>query len=345
MSERVSHPMSRIFGNITDVKGIKVGVVTDRKAATGCTVITVEKGAVAGVSVKGGAPGTRETDLLDPLCRIEEVHAIALSGGSAFGLDVACGVARYLEEKGHGLHRGPYTIPIVPAAIIFDLFIGNGRVRPDASWGYEAALMAESGPVPEGSEGAGTGATVGKALGLASAVKAGQSSLSQVQPEGLVVGVLVVVNSLGDVVDQKGKLLAGPRDLETGEMKRTLEIFQRDHNSVDKNRGPLDKKGDSLKGKEGYGDNTTLAVVATNARLSKVEVNKLAGIAHNGLSTVIKPLHTAWDGDTIFTLATGEVSSPVDLVGAVATDLLSEAVLRALFQAHSLGDIPSLKDL
>ncbi len=342
--------MSCMFGNITDVKGVKVGVVTDRESVTGCTVITVEKGAVAGVSVKGGAPGTRETDLLDPLCRIEEVHAIALSGGSAFGLDTACGVARYMDENGYGLHRGPFTIPIVPGAIIFDLFIGNGKIRPDSSWGYEAALLADAGVVPEGSEGAGTGATVGKALGLASAVKSGQASLSRTLPEGLVVGVLVVANSLGDVVDKQGKLLAGPRDSKTGEMKRTLEIFQRDHNSVDKNRGPLsDRKAlsdrSSLKEEKEYGENTTLAVVATNAHLSKVEVNKLAGIAHNGLSEVIKPLHTAWDGDTIFTLATGEIPCPVDLVGAVSTELLSEAVLRALFQAHSLGGVPSLKDL
>ncbi|RQD76133.1 MAG: peptidase S58 family protein [Candidatus Syntrophonatronum acetioxidans] len=327
-----------MFGNITDVEGVKVGVITDKEAVTGCTVVTVEGGAVGGVSVKGGAPSTRETALLDPLCRIDEVHGVTLSGGSAFGLDVPGGVMKYLEEKGQGLKRGPYYIPIVPGAVIFDLFLGNGKIKPDASWGYKGAASARAGEIPEGSQGAGTGATVAKALGLESAVKAGQASLSRITPGGLRVGVLVVVNALGDVVDREGKLLAGPRNLKTGEMRTTLEVFKQGDLEMEKNGSLLFREKD-------LGLNTSLAVVATNARLNKVEANRLAAVAHNGLATAIRPLHTVWDGDAIFALATGEVPSPVDFVGALAMELLEEAVPRALQLAETLGGVPALKDL
>lgn len=330
--------MKDIFGNITDIEGVKVGVVTDEEAVTGCTVVTLEGGAVGGVSVKGGAPSTRETDLLNPLCRIEEVHGVTLSGGSAFGLDVSSGVMNYLEERGCGLKRGPYYIPIVPGAVIFDLFLGNGKVKPDASWGYKGAASARTGEIPEGSQGAGTGATVAKALGMESAVKAGQASLSRIMPGGLRVGVLVVVNALGDVVDREGKLLAGPRNLKTGKMHTTLEVFQQGNLGLEKDGSLLYKEKD-------LGFNTSLAVVATNARLNKVEVNRLAAVAHNGLAGAIKPLHTVWDGDTIFALATGEVSFPVDFVGSLAMELLTQAVPRALQLAKTLGGVPALKDL
>lgn len=315
-----------------------MGVITDRESVTGCTVITVEKGAVGGVSVKGGAPGTRETDLLSPFCRVEEIHGIALSGGSAFGLDVACGVMRYLEEKGFGLEIGPYRVPLVPGAIIFDLFIGNGRVRPDASWGYRAAASAAAGEIPEGSQGAGTGATVGKALGLPSAVKAGQASLSRYLPGGLVIGVLVVVNALGDVLDERGELLAGPRDPVTGKMRSTLEIFEKGEMVTERGKGVFDLKG-------GNASNTTLAVVATNANLNKVEVNRVASIAHNGLARAISPLHTGWDGDTVFALATKEVEAPVDLVASLGAELIAAAVRRSLYLAESLGGVPSLREI
>jgi L-aminopeptidase/D-esterase-like protein len=321
-------------GNITDVPGIKVGVVTDTDAVTGCTVITVEKGAIGGVSVMGGAPGTRETDILSPLCRVQKIHGIALSGGSAFGLGVACGVMRYLEEKGFGLKVGAYRVPIVPGAIIFDLFLGNGKIRPDASWGYQAASSAFSGSVPEGSVGAGTGATVAKCLGLPRAIKAGQATLSSVLPGGAIVGVLVVLNAFGDILDKQGNLLAGPRDPHSKGMLKTAEIF---------------KEGELFWGDQhaqnNHSFNTTLAVLATNARLSKAEVNKVASVAHNGLARSIAPLHTGWDGDTVFAIATGEVNAPVDLIGLMGAELLAEAVRRSLLKARSLGGVPALRDL
>lgn len=329
-----------MYDNITDVTGLKVGVVTDEEAVTGCTVILAEKGVKGGVSVRGGGPGTRETDILSPFCRAEEVHGIALSGGSAFGLGVACGVMRYLEEKGCGLNVGTYRVPIVPGAIIFDLSIGNGKIRPDASWGYRAAVAASQGLIPEGSVGAGTGATIGKALGLVRAVKGGQASLSCLLPNGLVVGVLVVVNALGDVIDEKGGLLAGPRDPEKGGMHSTLELFQKGEWMLGRGRG----KGLINMQKESQ-QNTTLAVVATNADLSKPETNRVAAVAHNGLAAAIRPLHTSWDGDTVFALATGEKPAPVDLVGAVGADLLAQAVRRAVYLAEGLGGVPAYKDL
>lgn len=332
-----------IFGNITDVPGIKVGVATDQNAATGCTVMIMEDGAVGGVSVQGGAPGSRETDLLSPFCRVEEVHGIALSGGSAFGLDTASGVMRYLEEKQCGLPVGPYRIPIVPAAILFDLFIGTGNVRPDAEWGYQAASNAVAGEFPQGSAGAGTGATVAKSLGMHGAVKAGQASLSRELPGGLIVGVLVVVNALGDVWDTRGALLAGPRDPESGQMRTTLDIFSAGEAVIERGRAPEDI---DLPGDSGGGMNTTLGVVATNAALSKVEVNRVAALAHNGLARTIKPLHTGWDGDTVFALANPRGKTAlVDVVAAVGAELMAEAVPLALYRAVSLSGVPALKDL
>ncbi len=327
-----------LYGNITDVPGVRVGVVTDREAVTGCTVVTIESGAQGGVSVKGGAPGTRETDLLQPSCRVEEVHGIALSGGSAFGLDVASGVMRCLEEKGVGLEIGSYRIPIVPGAIIFDLFIGDGGTRPDASWGYKAASAAAAGPFPEGSAGAGAGATVGKVFGPECAVKSGQASLSCRLPDGVIVGVLVVVNAVGDIRGEDGGLLAGARHPESGLMVSALEIFKSAEMKQSRERGVFYRpNGETL--------NTTLGVVATNGKFSKVEVNRLASLAHNGLARAIVPLHTGWDGDTVFALATGEKEAPVDIAGAVGAELMEKAVREALKKAASLSGVPSLSEL
>jgi len=323
-----------IYGNITDVTGVKMGLVTDTNAATGCSVIIVEQGAVAGVSVRGGAPGSRETELLQPFCRVQQLHGIVLSGGSAFGLDAACGAARWLEENRFGLRAGPYCIPIVTAAIIFDLFIGRGDVRPDASWGYKAAASAGSGFFPEGNVGAGTGATVAKVAGMSSAVKSGQAGLSKLLPRGLVVAVLVVPNALGDIIGAGGKILAGPR--EGTIMRSSTELIQ---------EGKARLEDGLFDAENGFILNTTLAVVATNAILSKVEANRVADVAHNGLARSITPLHTSWDGDTVFALATGQVAAPPDLVGIAAAGLLEEAVRRALLQAHSLGGIPAVDDL
>lgn len=321
-----------------------MGVVTDKTAATGCTVVTVEDGAVGGVSVKGGAPGTRETDLLSPFCRVEEVHGISLSGGSAFGLDTAGGVMEFLEEKGCGLPVGPYRIPIVPAAILFDLFIGDGTIRPNASWGYQAAAAAAVGDFPQGSAGAGTGATVAKSLGLYGAIKAGQASLSQTLSGGLVVGVLVVVNALGDIWDLQGRLLAGPRDPDSGRMRSTLEVFQAGEAVVGRGRAPIDLDIPGMSG----GMNTTLGVVATSAALTKVEVSRVAAVAHNGLARTIRPLHTGWDGDTVFALARpGGQGNPAvaDLVAAAAADLMARAVVLSLQRSASLQGVPCWKEI
>lgn len=310
---------------ITDVPGVKVGVATDTRAATGVTVVLVEQGARAAVDVRGSAPGTRETDLLRPGQLVEQVQAIVLAGGSAFGLESATGVMRYLEERGRGFFVGPYCVPIVPAAIIFDLFIGDGSVRPDADMGYRACLDASDGPVPEGSVGAGAGATVGKFFGPYHAVKAGQGSAA-CRSGNLVVAALIVVNAFGDVYDRKGKLLAGPRNPETGHMEKTVELL-------------LTGSGTGRPG------NTTLGVVATNAALSREALQKVAQMAHDGLARTINPVHTMWDGDTVFALSLGDEDADISLVGIAAAEAVSSAVERAVITASSLGAVRSVKEL
>ena len=256
---------------------IRDSVYTDPDAATGVTVVLVEEGTRAAVDVRGSAPGTRETDLLQPSRLVEEVQAIVLAGGSAFGLDAAGGVMRYLEERGRGYITGPLRVPIVPAAILFDLLIGDMNVRPDAEMGYRACLNASAGPVPEGSVGAGTGATVGKIYGPLQAVKSGQGSAS-CRCGNLVVAALVAVNAFGDVFDREGKLLAGPRNPETGAMERTAVLMT------------------GCRGAD-FPGNTTLGVVATNGSFSREALCKIAQMAHDGLARSIWPVHTMWDGD------------------------------------------------
>ncbi len=308
-------------GGITEIEGFSVGVYTDREAATGVTVILAEEGARAAVDVRGSAPGTRETDLLRPSQLVEEVQAILLAGGSAFGLDAASGVMRYLEERGRGYVTGPLRVPIVPAAILFDLFIGDMNIRPDAEMGYQACLNASAGPVPEGSVGAGTGATVGKIYGPLQAVKSGQGSSSR-RCGNLIVAALVAVNAFGDVLGRGGELLAGPRNPETGVMERTAELMQ----------------GGSL---SGFPGNTTLGVVATNGCFSREALGKIAQMAHNGLARSIWPVHTMWDGDIIFSLSRGEVDADISLAGTMAAEAVSAAVERAILTAASLCGIPS----
>ncbi|UNC91926.1 P1 family peptidase [Candidatus Contubernalis alkaliaceticus] len=312
-------------GGLTEIPGIKVGVCHDRDAATGVTVILVEEGAGAGVEVRGSAPGTRETDLLQPGRLVEEVQALVLAGGSIYGLDAASGVVRYLEEGGFGYSISPLKIPIVPAAILFDLFIGSSSVRPDAQMGYQACLNASSGPVPEGSVGAGTGATVGKFYGPLQAVKSGQGSASRHRGK-VVTAALVVVNALGDVYDSSGLLLAGPRNPETGVMEKTIDLFFGGN-------------------PQGFSGNTTLGVVATNAKLSKEALGKVAQMAHDGLARSIWPVHTMWDGDTIFSLSAGEEEADPNLVGIMAAEALAEASARAVLKAQSLAGIPCRAEL
>ncbi|EJL45828.1 P1 family peptidase [Brevibacillus agri] len=311
-------------GTIVDVPGIRVGHAQNEAALTGCSVVLLEKPSVCGVDVRGSAPGTRETDLLDPLNLVSVVHAICLSGGSAYGLDAASGVMQYLEEKGIGLDVGYGVVPIVPAAVLFDLAVGDYRVRPDRQMGYQAALAASSETVAQGNVGAGTGASVGKLNGFAHAMKSGLGSASLTLPSGLVIGALVAVNAVGHVMEPKtGVILAGPRD-ERGEIRDSMDMMLQHAFS------PIPP-----------GTNTTIAVVASNAKLTKAQAQKVAQMAHDGLARTIRPIHTMYDGDTIFAVATDEVGAAVDLVGALSADVLAEAVIQAVKAAKEAGGLPA----
>ena len=311
---------------ITDVPGIKVGHATDKRAATGCTVILCERGAVGGVDVRGAAPGTRETDLLRPMNLVERVHAVLLTGGSAFGLAAADGVVRFLEERGVGFETGGTKVPIVPAAVIFDLAVGSAKVRPGPEMGYEAARAAGEN-VEEGSVGVGTGAAVGKLLGPVSAMKGGVGTWSLRLPGGVVIGALVVVNAFGDVIDpDNGAILAGARDPATGHFLNMTEMLL------------------SMEEVPGFPGNSTLAVVATNAGLTKEQANKLAQLAHDGLARVISPAHTMFDGDTTFALSLGEAKANLLSLGVAAEQAVAEAVKRGVRLAKGLAGIPGLAD-
>jgi L-aminopeptidase/D-esterase-like protein len=319
-------------GGLTDVPGVKVGHFTDVRRPTGCTVVLTEGGAACGVDVRGGAPGTRETDLLDPTNTVGVVHAVVLSGGSAFGLETATGVARYLEERGVGLPVGPARVPIVPAAVLFDLGVGDPSVRPDANAGYEAARGASIGAVGEGSVGAGAGATVGKLLGADHAMRGGLGTASLRWGSRLVVGALVAVNGLGDVVDpETGETVAGARAADGRTLRGAVDAFR---------EGELTNSFLS-------GHNTTLGVVATNARLTKAEATTVARMAHAGLARTIHPVHTPWDGDTIFALSTGneEIREAALVVGILAAEAVAEAVLRGVRAAAGLPGLPAASDL
>jgi L-aminopeptidase/D-esterase-like protein len=317
-----------MYNAITDVAGIKVGHYTDKKAATGCTVILCEQGAVAGVDVSGASPGTRETDLLRPGNLVEKVQAIVLSGGSAFGLDAAAGVMKYLEERGFGYETTAGRVPIVPAAIIFDLNIGDSRIRPGANEGYRACLAATDGKVAEGCVGAGTGATVGKILGLERAVKSGLGAASQKIAGEVVVAALVVVNAVGDVIEPgTGKILAGPRKLHGRGFLSTSRLWK---GEVEEAVPPF---------------NTVIGVVAADARLSKAEANRLAHVAQVGIARTVDPCHTMYDGDALFALSTGEKQADLSALGAAAAEVVAEAIVRAIQKAKTLAGVPAAKDV
>ncbi len=320
-----------MYNAITDIPGIKVGHYTDREAATGCTVILCEMGAVAGADVRGSATGTRETELLRPMNLVEKVHAILLSGGSAFGLNAAGGVMQYLEERGFGYDTFVAKVPIVPAAIIYDLSVGNPKVRPGIEEGYKACLAATDNQVAEGCVGAGTGATVGKVLGIERATKSGLGTASLRISGDIIVAALVVVNAVGDVIDPKtGELLAGPRDGENKGFLRSVELLTGGTYSYRRNLLP---------------DNTTLGVVATNACLTKEQVNKLAQMAQDGIARAINPSHTMHDGDVIFALSLGDKVSDMTILGSVAAEVVSNAIIRAIQQAETLAGIPAARDV
>jgi L-aminopeptidase/D-esterase-like protein len=329
---------ARADKGLTAVPGIKVGHFTLSERPTGCTVVLTEAGAIASVDVRGGAPGTRETDLLNPVNHVQKVHAIVLAGGSAFGLDAATGVMRYLEEKDIGYDVRIAKVPIVPAAILFDLGVGGKpKVRPTAECGYAAAQAATDGPVAEGSIGAGAGATVGKTAGPGRWTKSGLGTASITLADGLVVAALVAVNAAGDVVDPAtGRVVAGVRT-EDGKGFADARVLLRS--------GAL---GRPLAARPV--ENTTIGVVATSATLSKVQALKVAQMAHDGYARAISPVHTPGDGDTIFALATGTAATPVDdgrlgVIGALAAEVMADAIVRAATQATSAAGIPAARDL
>ena len=331
--------MDKRAGSITDIPGIRVGHTTDLEHATGCTVVLCPQGTVGGVDVRGSAPGTRETDLLRPGNLVNEVHAVLLSGGSAYGLDAASGVMRYLEEKGTGYGIGQIVVPIVPGAIIFDLGLGSSSVRPTADDGYAACQSAASEEVAEGTVGAGTGATVAKALGLRHAVKGGLGTCSRDMGDGLVVSAVAVANAWGDVVDPETcRVIAAPRTEDDDGFHSTVELMSRP-----RSEWPQGAQATA-------GGNTTIGVLATNAALSKEQANKLAERGQDGIALSVRPSHTMGDGDTVFALATGTWLGQMDRsqltrLGAVAALVMAQAVVRGVTQASGLAGVPSAREL
>ncbi len=332
--------MMMMTNGLTDISGIKVGHAQDLEALTGCTVVLCPPGTVGGIDVRGGAPSSRQTDQLETVRLVNEVHAVLLGGGSAFGLEAATGVMEYLEEHGIGFDMRVARVPIVPAAILFDLFIGRGDVRPDAAMGYAACENATAERPAEGNVGAGTGATVGKILGLEGAVKAGLGTASREIGGGLRVGALVAVNAFGDVLDPKtGKILAGARLVEMDDAGNPITTGFADTLAV---MAQLAASGGLPAARK---ENTVIGVVATNAKLTKEGINKVAQMAHDGLARTIRPAHTMYDGDTIFGLATGEIDADPTLIGAFAAEVFAEAVVRGITQTSAAGGLPALADL
>ncbi len=324
-------PAAQPHRGLTAVAGVEVGHHTLAARPTGCTVVIARAGAVAGVDVRGGAPGTRETDLLDPAKTVQQVHAVVLAGGSAFGLDAAGGVVRYLAERGIGYDTRVAKVPIVPAAILFDLGVGDPAVRPTADCGYRAAEAADAGPVAEGNVGAGAGATVGKLGGAGRAMKGGVGSAAIAVPGGLVVAALAAVNAVGDVIDPAtGQVVAGVRTPD-GEGLADARTLLR----AGTGRGGRPR------------ENTTLGIVATNAALTQAEATAVARMAHDGLARAVVPAHTPSDGDAIFALATGRHDEPVGVgtVGALAAEAMAEAVVRAVRAADGIPGYPAARDL
>lgn len=308
---------------LTVIPGIKVGQITNLDGATGCTVILCPEGTVAGVDQRGGAPGTRETDLLRPMHLVEHINAVVLAGGSAYGLAAADGVMRFLEERGVGYPVAPFVVPIVPAAILMDLTMGQPGVRPDAAMGYAAAEAATSDPVAQGTIGAGTGCRVGAAMGEALATKGGLGSACVDLGEGLYVAALMAVNAFGDVVDETGVVIAGLRSMDGSPGYAGMLSLMRNMAHM-----PMPGSG-----------NTVIGVVATNAKLTKEQANKVAQMAHDGLAQAVRPAHTLFDGDTIFALATGQIPANVNVVGAFAAEVVAQAIRNGVRAATSLAGV------
>jgi len=312
-----------------EIEGIEVGHAQNLDAATGCSVVISREGATVGVDVRGGAPGTRETDLLDPVNLVENVHAVVLAGGSAFGLDAACGVMQFLEERGIGFDVQVTKVPIVCSAVLFDLVIGDHRVRPDREMGYRACLNAQKNECSQGNVGAGAGATVGKIFGMDRAMKSGLGSYA-LQTGELKVGAMVAVNALGNVIDPvAGEALAGPLSEDRKTILETEEVMIESYG----------KKGDL------FSRNTTLGIVATNAAFSKAQATKIASMAHKGYARTMRPAHSMFDGDTIFAMATGHVEADLSVVGLLSARVMERAVVAAVKNARTLCGVKAYCDL
>lgn len=316
-----------MFNNILDVKGIKVGQVENKEGLTGCTVVICEDGAVCGVDVRGSAPGTRETDLLDPINMVQKVHAVVLSGGSAFGLEATCGVSRYLEENNIGFDVGVAKVPIVAGAVLFDLGVGDSKCRPDIDMGYRACIVANDTELKQGNFGAGCGATVGKIKGSEYCTKGGIGSYSIKLDNGLVVSALVAVNAFGDIYED-GKVIAGVLNDDKDGFSNTYELMKQGVN----------KGGFNI-------DNTTIGIVATNAKLTKAQCKKISQMSHNGYAKAIFPIHTPHDGDTIFTISTGEIETDITLLGSLATEVVEKSIINGVKNAKSINNIPSCNEI
>ncbi|MCI1944834.1 P1 family peptidase [Clostridium luticellarii] len=311
----------------SSIEGIRIGNAENLEGPTGCTVVICPGGAVAGVDVRGGAPGTRETDLLNPVNMVNRIHAVLLAGGSAFGLDAAGGVMQYLEENNIGLDVKVTRVPIVCAAVLFDLSIGNCKIRPDRSMGYEACVNSELNICKNGNFGAGTGATVGKILGDSHAMKGGIGTYA-VQAGDLKVGAVVAVNCLGDIVDN-GSIIAGALN-EDGKSFAGTENIMLSRYSSKKNL---------------FTGNTTIGIVATNGKFTKSGMTKISSMAHNGYGRAMKPAHTMFDGDTIFSMSTGKVQADLNVVGFLAAEVVEKAILKAVKSADSLLGYKSYKNI
>jgi len=317
---------------ITDIEGIMIGHAQDLEGATGCTVLIGENGVIAGVDVRGGAPGTRETDILKSGYLVEKIYAVTLAGGSAFGLDAASGVMQYLEERGVGFDVTVTKVPIVCGAVLFDLNIGDHRVRPDKNMGYEACLNANNKECVNGNVGAGAGATVGKILGMERAMKSGLGPYC-VQTGDLKVGAVVAVNCFGDVIDPAtGEILAGVLSEDLKTLSNTEEIMIREYADKADKRDP-------------FSGNTSIGIIVTNAKLTKSEANKVASMAHNGYGRTLRPAHSMFDGDTIFAIATDQVNGEISVVGLLAARVMEQAVIRAIKKTSSLCGFKCYNDL
>lgn len=312
----------------TDIDGIKVGHMQNEKAATGCSVIICEEGAYAGVDVRGGSPATRETDLLDPVNMVQKIHAVVLSGGSAFGLDSCSGVMKYLEEQGIGFDVRVAKVPIVCGACLFDLTLGSPNIRPNLEMGYKAAENANKEECPNGNIGAGCGATVGKYLGPKYAMKGGLGTYAM-QVGDLQVGAIVAVNALGDIVDpdDNNKIIAGMRD-DNGFMDIEKAMIENYHDKTNK-----------------FSGNTTIGAIVTNGKFNKSEMNKIASMAHNGYGRTMRPAHSIYDGDTIFAMSAGDVEADLSVVGMLAAKVMEKAVINAIKNADTLHGVKSYKDI